>query len=516
MKRAIPSAAAGLQGYDLVVIGTGPVGATGVRTVLELYPQARILMVDAGPQLTALPGTNTRNIHDREAYSRAKVRSQGPTQYSYTTPDLRARADATDPSANVSSLARPGTYLIADGGAGGGMPAAAASTNVGGMGAHWTCACPRAGDREVMPILEEAELNRLYTAAEHLLHVTKDVFVEGPESAALKSRLAGMFDAQLGGRKVQRMPLACSSKDGAGLVWTGSDTILGLLADPLDESIELWSETICRRVIFEDGHAVAAICEDLSTGLQCEVRASTFLLACDALRTPQLLWASGIRPRALGRYLNDQPQIVSVVRVFGIDQPVRELGVFWVPYSDPTHPFHGQIMQMETSPIALAENASDAGEAETLLTLGWFCAKEVRFEDCVAFSEEMRDYLGMPAPMIHYGLSVQDLKHIQQALEIVTEVATELGECLPGYEPRMIPAGSSLHYQGSTRMGTSAEDSVCDRYSRVWGFDNLFVGGNGVIATSTACNPTLTSCALVIRAAGEIVRLLKESLRNKA
>jgi choline dehydrogenase-like flavoprotein len=68
-----------------------------------------------------------------------------------------------------------------------------------------------------------------------------------------------------------------------------------------------------------------------------------------------------------------------------------------------------------------------------------------------------------------------------------------------------MPNGSSLHYQGTVRMGAQDDgNSVCDRHSRVWGTQNLYVAGNGVIPTSTACNPTLTSVALAVIGAHEV------------
>jgi choline dehydrogenase-like flavoprotein len=69
-----------------------------------------------------------------------------------------------------------------------------------------------------------------------------------------------------------------------------------------------------------------------------------------------------------------------------------------------------------------------------------------------------------------------------------------------------MPAGSSLHYEGTTRMGIKDDGtSVCDTYSKVWNYDNLYVGGNGVIPMATTSNPTLTSVAMAVRSAEKII-----------
>jgi choline dehydrogenase-like flavoprotein len=112
----------------------------------------------------------------------------------------------------------------------------------------------------------------------------------------------------------------------------------------------------------------------------------------------------------------------------------------------------------------------------------------------------------MPRMHIDYELTERERSELEEARVEISRAADALGTFVPGGEPRVLPAGTSLHYSGTIRMG-AADDaaSVCDRDCRVWGFHNLFVGGNGVIPTATACNPTLTSVALATRSARRIV-----------
>ena len=74
--------------------------------------------------------------------------------------------------------------------------------------------------------------------------------------------------------------------------------------------------------------------------------------------------------------------------------------------------------------------------------------------------------------------------------------------------PMLSPPGSTLHLQGTYRMGDDASEkddsSVTDSFSRVWDYDNLYLGGLGIIPNSMASNPTLTACALAVRAAAHL------------
>ena len=116
------------------------------------------------------------------------------------------------------------------------------------------------------------------------------------------------------------MPLAVHRRDDGRLVWSGSDVVLGDVTRS-NENFTLFDESLVTRVLLEDGRAAGVEVTDRRTGQAHTVRARFVVVAADALRTPQVLWASGIRPDALGRYLNDQAQIVFASRIRDCRRP---------------------------------------------------------------------------------------------------------------------------------------------------------------------------------------------------
>ena len=104
---------------------------------------------------------------------------------------------------------------------------------------------------------------------------------------------------------------------------------------------------------------------------------------------------------------------------------------------------------------------------------------------------------------IRYTLTDVDRETLASMRANIDRSAKVVGELLT--EPTRAPGGSSLHYQGTVRMGLADDgESVCDPYARVWGVEHLYVGGNGLIPTSTAANPTLTNVALAVHAGGRL------------
>jgi hypothetical protein len=242
------------------------------------------------------------------------------------------------------------------------------------------------------------------------------------------------------------------------------------------------------------------------------------IVAADAYRSPQLLWASHIRPKALGHYLNEHPFIFAALKLkselihknkstIQYDPTKRKeptIGVFWAPYSK-AHPHHGQVMHMDLSPI----KSTKPDDSKHIVGMGWGCRKEMKYADHIEFSDKEIDWMGMPKMKLHFSYSEADLILIEKTKMAQAKVAESFDIMVDQVDQTLMPAGTSLHTQGTVRMGQINDGtSVCDSFGKVWDIENLYVGGNGVIPTPVSCNITLYSVAMAIRSAEKIIEAL--------
>src|SRR3954447_3974531 len=227
----------------VAVVGSGPIGAAYARVLIESAPDVRVVMFEAGPQLTEVPGESVRNIPDPGDKERAREMSQGPQAGTFR------ESLGVPASAVVVGMftARGGTHLLDFGGEGSGhaetFPAGAASTNVGGMGAHWTCATPAPAFSERIPFIPEDEWDGLIAEAESLLHVQRAAFGDSGIGAAIRSLLAEEFGSELpDGYGPGTLPVAGDPQPDGSMRWAGADVVLGPLVEqgnPLAERFEL-------------------------------------------------------------------------------------------------------------------------------------------------------------------------------------------------------------------------------------------------------------------------------------
>lgn len=497
----------------VLVVGSGPTGSTYARLLLAEVADLEVLMVEAGPAVSQPPGTNVKNIPDAAEQARARLLSQGDL-------DGGVSALPTGIVMEGTVTARQGTHLIGRAAQGStGLPAAAASTCVGGMGVHWTCATPRPIGSERIPFLDEAEWDEHVDEAAELLHVNLKAFGDSPQAGAILDRLQREFEPD--GIAVRPLPVAADPNPDGTLRWSGPDLLLTPLSD--DPRFTLRTRTRCVRLLTEGARVVGAVLRDEATLAESQVRADAVVVAADALRTPQLLWASGIRPDALGRHLTEHPLIFGVVALRdGVvpppdaatpTDPVR--AVVAIPFDDDRHPYHAQILYSPICPIPLPPDSPFRDNPAGYVGMGWGVRKWPRPQDRVTFLDGEPDEHGLPGIEIAYALTAREEAELASARVHQARAAAALGAFVDG-TPKIMPPGSSLHYMGTLRIGPADDGtSVCDTFSRVWGTAGLLVAGNGLIPTANSCNPTLTSVAIAVRGAHALAAdLTREGARS--
>ena len=500
---------------SVLIVGSGPTGATYARLLLEMNSDVTVVMVEAGPVVSDPPGTNVKNIADPAEQAAARTASQGDAASGVA-------GLARGPVVEGTVTARQGTHLVghaAEGSAG--MPAAAVATCVGGQGAHWTCATPRPVGSERIQAIDELAWEEHVSEAERLLHVTREAFSDSPQAEGLLTTVREAFAPS--GIGVRLLPVSGDQRSDGTMRWGGTDLLLSGLSE--NDRFQLRPRSLAVRLQRDGNRVVGAVIKNLESGGEEEVSADVVIVAADALRTPQLLWASGIRPDALGRYLTEHPLIFGFVAVregvlpplepgAGPIDPIR--AVVSVGYEEERHPYHAQLMYTPNCPLPLPADSPFRDNPAGYVGMGWGVRKWPRHEDRLFFDDAEPDENGLPSISIAYELTDREEAELERARGHQAIAADALGDFVEGM-PVVMPAGSSLHYMGTFRLGADQDGtSVCDTYSRVWDVPGLILGGNGLIPTANSCNPTLTSVALAVRGARQLARdLASEGFRSE-
>jgi len=521
------------QQTDVLVIGSGPVGSTFARC---LVPEGyRVVIAEAGAQQSARPGEHLKNAF---LYQRDVDRFTPIVQGHLNTLSIAPRmgySNSLDPTSFRSSreFIRDGQNPRQDPRKN--LDAAAASYGVGGMFTHWTNNTPRHHPTlERIPFISSAEWDQLYSEAETILNTHTDVFIKSIRHTVIKERLTDHYGGRLRPPYgVQELPVAGERRrDNDEFVhFTGADTVLGPLIDEPDRyqanQFQILPHHRVKKLVVKGDRVEHAVVEDLMRWRTINVYADTFVVAAGAILTPQILWNSDIpRPNALGRYLTEHPmtftqvvlsqaiidgirgdprfeeRVSKVERLDPIPIPMQDPPpMVWIPVSE-ARPWHCQIHRDSFQYGALPPDIDD----RLVVDLRWFGMVDPVPENRVRFELDLHDKFGMPQPTFEFALGDADRLRAHAMMMDMVEAGHALGGFLSGAEPRFMPPGSSLHFQGTYRMGEK-DDGTCvvDPFSKVWGFQNLYLGGNGLIPTKTAANPTLTSVALALRAAASIV-----------
>ncbi|KAI9373406.1 pyranose 2-oxidase [Aspergillus egyptiacus] len=551
---------------DVLIIGSGPVGATYAREIL--HPKSgpggenlKIIMVETGAQESKVPGEHKKNAVAYQKHIDSFVNIIQGSLYATSVPtrvdaNLKLPPVAWSPRGEQNFNGQNKEQNIYHN-----LDANGVSRNVGGMSTHWTCATPRQHPLERSNIFTPQQWKELYQRAEELIGTGTDVLKD-----SIRQRLVlGILQQKFKGRGAKALPLAAEKVPGKNLInWSSSSTVLGDLVT--SGKVDLRDQHICEKLEFENVDGLvkvkSAIIKNLAKPLKTEtetdrveIKARYVVICGGPILTPQLLYNSGFRydaedaqdaegnPNpfyipALGRYLTEQT--MCFCQVVLKDEWVKKLQKDdWgtecekhrskfsehedplripfddldpqctLPFTEDT-PWHTQIHRDAFSYGAVPP----AIDKRTIVDLRYFGRVESRWENRVTFSKKLTDAYGMPQPTFDFTLSTRDRLQSHRMMQDMEKVASELGGYLPGSEPQFLAPGLALHVCGTTaagRKGSKSVDemkriSVCNELSKVWGIGNLYLGGLNVVPgpRGNASNPTLAAMCFAIKGAAQI------------
>lgn len=463
---AVTRSSRDLSSADAVIVGSG---AGGAAVAGELAREgARVVIVEAGDGTT---GGHARNTDagplDAGGFGSAILDGLGPHGY-----------DAEpDPSL--------GTAWV--------------SHAVGGGLRYWTHHCPEPHKSEWPAAISGDARERLLDHALARLEVTSDLR-GGVRQARIIEGLAGLPLRTDRDRPVSGLPVA-GKVVGGHVRYSGADTLLAHGAGT--GNVTIVTGHAARNIERRAGSVSAVEVAPLAGGAARRIAAPIVVVAAGAMGSPQLLFESGTRPPALGRYLTDHPMVSTRIRLradlmAGVERGDTEFAV-WIPFGD----HRRRHVQIVRAPIA--DGVPSVDPRPDWADVVGFSTIEPRPENRLVFSESQRDGLGLPRLKAEFAFGSADRDALAACVRESVDLSVALARPESGWTTRLGGFGTSLHLMGTTRLGTDDQTSVADEYGRVWGTHGLYVAGNSVLSSAGASNPTLMTVAIALHSARSIV-----------
>jgi len=373
---------------------------------------------------------------------------------------------------------------------------------VGGRMTLWFNNCPEPAMDERNAAIEASAWPALLDRARGLLNVRPHLAPGSMREARLIQRMRLQLPDLPSDRGVQPMPTAATSTE-EGVRFAGADDLLLGDSDAPPETLTMLSGTVARRIITGSGHVDGLEVHPVGGGEARVVRGDTYVIAGGTIGTPQLLYASGIVNAALGAYMMDHPMFATRVEldpdVLGEVPAADPSFSVWVPHSA-QHPWHTQLSR--TPYLADLPNVSTDLTGDLIS----FTGSAPRPENRLIFDDTRLDAFGLPTHVSVFEPDPHDWQIVADLVRDHFDLFRAIGVHNRGWTPLLGAWGTSLHLAGTCRLGARDDGtSVADADSLVWGFDNLFIGGNGVLSERNSCNPTLQTVAIALRSADRIL-----------
>ncbi len=514
--------------YDYIIVGSGAAATVIAKKILEKQPLTRLLMLEAGDKIA---------FKERRHWWDYVTSASSPLPYQYTYDTPQENQSTRDEDGNP-------TWTNAGG----------RVKSFGGSTMHWGGWALRfkpedfqlysnTGEGADWPITYD-DIEPYYAMAEEYMSVCGDetenwqprstpYSVPPFEWTAADGNMIQAFEEL--GIQPGKMPVArykrCMTTGTCkycpyGARFSAQYVLHDLVENPAYSNFTVQTQSVVTKILMsskEQVDGVEFVLRDQTT--KNNVYADKVILCAGAYEVPKLLmasvsdyWPSGIGNDfdMVGRHIVTHSMLEVTGRAESNPQGL------WQEYDFPTlmsRTFDTPEMQKVGKLFLFKDRTRPKVDIAKLMIEGKskkeideiiqgpteykiqaFMEEVGRFENRISIGEG-KDKFGLPLTKIEYSRSASDEERSDKHIEFLKTIIETMGLTVTKTY-KQTPRGD--HTTGTCRMSAEETDGVVDRNLKVHRTNNLYICSNGVFASNSAVNPTLTLTALAHRLAAHL------------